>query len=174
MNDIADDCIDAILTMPENLCPQQQVSVALDDVTDFIPHSGSMALLDRIVNFDDQGLTAELVVRGDGLFGDDQSVPAWAGIEYMAQTVAAYVGVKARQANEPIRMGFLLGTRRYSSNVAAFKVGAVLTIRVEKIIQDDGLGVFDCRIEGENIKVTANLNVYQPPLDKALIKNIAS
>ncbi len=135
------------------------------DVADVIPHTGDMVLLDRIIDYDDQGLTAELMVRGDGLFGDDQTVPAWAGIEYMAQTIAAYVGIKARQANEPIRMGFLLGTRRYSSNVAAFKVGARLTIRAEKIIQDDGLGVFDCRIMGEGVEVTANLNVYQPPVN---------
>jgi predicted hotdog family 3-hydroxylacyl-ACP dehydratase len=135
------------------------------DVVDLIPHTGDMVLLERIVDYDDKGLTAELVVRGDGLFGDNQTVPAWAGIEYMAQAVAAYVGVKAKQANEPIRLGFLLGTRRYNSNVAVFKVGAILTIRVEKIIQDDGLGVFDCRILGEGVEVTANLNVYQPPLN---------
>ncbi|HEY8036628.1 MAG TPA: hotdog family protein [Methylobacter sp.] len=136
----------------------------MNNVTDLIPHTGDMVLLDRIIDYDDQGLTAELVVRGDGLLGDDQTVPAWAGIEYMAQTIAAYVGIKARQANELIRMGFLLGTRRYSSNVAVFKVGAMLTIRIDKIIQDDGLGVFDCLIMGEGVEVTANLNVYQPPL----------
>ncbi len=138
----------------------------MNDITELIPHTGDMVLLDRIVDYDDMGLTAELAVRGDGLLGgDDQTVPAWGGIEYMAQTVAAYVGMKERQANEPIRMGFLLGTRRYSSNVAAFKVGSMLTIRVKKIIQDDGLGVFDCRIQGEGVEVTANLNVYQPPLN---------
>ncbi len=138
----------------------------MNDAADLIPHSGSMVLLDRIIGFDDRGLTAELVVRGDALLGgDDNSVPAWVGIEYMAQTIAAYAGVTARQANEPIRLGFLLGTRRYSSNVAAFKVGAALTVRVERIIQDDGLGVFDCRIIGEGVEVTANLNVYQPPIN---------
>ncbi|MGZ4955286.1 MAG: ApeP family dehydratase [Methylobacter sp.] len=135
------------------------------EVADLIPHTGDMVLLDRIVDHDDQGLTAELVVRGDGLLGDDETIPAWAGIEYMAQAVAAYAGVMARQANEPIRLGFLLGTRRYSSNVAAFKVGTMLTIRVEKIIQDDNLGVFDCLISGDGVEITANLNVYQPPLD---------
>jgi len=140
----------------------------MNDITELIPHTGDMVLLDRIVDYDDMGLTAELAVRGDGLLGgDDQTVPAWGGIEYMAQTVAAYVGMKAKQANEPIRMGFLLGTRRYNSNVAAFKVGATLTIRVEKIMQDDGLGVFDCRIQGEGVEVAANLNVYQPPLNNA-------
>lgn len=145
------------------------------DVAGLIPHSGEMVLLDRIIDYDDQGLTAELAVRGDGLLGgDERTVPAWAGIEYMAQTVAVYVGVKAKLANEPIRMGFLLGTRRYNSNVAAFKVGARLTIRVEKIIQDDGLGVFDCRIQGEGVEVTANLNVYQPPLNSTPVENVAS
>ncbi|MDP1664744.1 MAG: hotdog family protein [Methylobacter sp.] len=137
----------------------------MNDVAGLIPHTGVMVLLDRIIDCDDQSLTAELVVRGDGLFGDDETVPAWAGIEYMAQAIAAYVGVKARQANEPIRLGFLLGTRRYSSNVAVFKVGATITVRVNKIMQDDGLGVFECRILGEGVDVAANLNVYQPPLN---------
>ena len=150
---VADDCMDAGGRATQGA------------VAELIPHTGDMVLLDRVVDYDDQGLTAELAVRGDGLLGDEQTVPAWAGIEYMAQTVAAYVGMKARQADEPIRMGFLLGTRRYNSNVAAFKVGSKLTIRVEKIIQDDGLGVFECRIEGAGVEVTANLNVYQPPLN---------
>jgi predicted hotdog family 3-hydroxylacyl-ACP dehydratase len=137
----------------------------MNAVADLIPHTGSMVLLDRIVDYDGQGLTAELAVRGDGLLGDDKAVPAWAGIEYMAQAIAAYAGVMARRAGEPIRLGFLLGTRRYNSNVAAFKVGETLTVRVEKIMQDDNLGVFDCRILGEGVEVTANLNVYQPPLN---------
>ncbi|MGR9013383.1 MAG: ApeP family dehydratase [Gammaproteobacteria bacterium] len=139
------------------------------DVADLIPHTGSMVLLDRIVSFDEQSLTAELTVRDDGLLGgDERSVPAWAGIEFMAQTIAAYAGVMAKQVHEPIRLGFLLGTRRYNSNAAAFKVGSTLTIRVEKIMQDDSLGVFNCRILGESVEVTANLNVYQPPLYKPM------
>lgn len=176
MNKVADDCIDTIDTLPtmmEELKSRSEQRRAptvglLNDtvaVTDLIPHSGSMVLLDRIINYDDQSLTAELVVRDDGLLGDDKSVPSWAGIEYMAQTIAAYAGISARQANEPIRLGFLLGTRRFSSNIAAFKVGSKLTIRVNKIMQDDGLGVFDCLIQGVDVEVTANLNVFQLPLN---------
>lgn len=138
----------------------------MNAVADLIPHSGSMVLLERIIDYDDQSLVAEVAVRGDGLLGgDEKSVPAWVGIEYMAQAIAAFAGMTAKQANEPIRLGFLLGTRRYSSNVGAFKVGSTLTIRVKKIMQDDNLGVFDCRILGEGVEVTAKLNVYQPPLN---------
>ena len=145
----------------------------MTDCTDFevaglIPHSGKMVLLDRIIAFDDNALTAELRVRADGLLGDDKTVPAWAGIEYMAQAIAAYAGIMAKKAGEPIKIGFLLGTRLYSSNVSEFAVASVLTVRVEKIIQDDKLGVFDCRIQGNGIDIAANLTVYQPPLNETV------
>jgi predicted hotdog family 3-hydroxylacyl-ACP dehydratase len=133
-------------------------------IAELIPHTGPMILLDRVIAFDDNSLSAELVVRS-GLFGDDKTVPAWVGIEYMAQTIGAYAGMKARLAGEPIRLGFLLGTRRYSGNAAEFKVGTALAVRVVKIMQDDRLGAFECRILGEGIEISANLNVYQPPLD---------
>ncbi len=133
-------------------------------IAELIPHTGPMILLDRVIAFDDNSLSAGLVVRS-GLFGDDKTVPAWLGIEYMAQTIGAYAGMKARLAGEPIRLGFLLGTRRYSGNAAEFKVGTPLTVQVEKIMQDDRLGAFECRILGEGIEISANLNVYQPPLN---------
>jgi predicted hotdog family 3-hydroxylacyl-ACP dehydratase len=134
------------------------------DIVELMPHSGNMALLDRLIEYDDNSASAELVVRGDGLLGDDKTVPAWAGIEYMAQTIAVYAGIIAKITGDPIKLGFLLGTRRYKSNVAEFKVGSTLTVRVEKIMQDERLGVFDCRIQGDNVEISANLNVYEPPI----------
>ena len=134
------------------------------DIAELIPHTGKMVLLDRIVSCGNNALSAELVVRDDGFLGNDKTVPAWVGIEYMAQTIAACAGIMAKQAGEPVKLGFLLGTRRYDSNVAEFKVGSTLTVYVEKIIQNDGLGAFECRIQGVGVEVCANLNVYQPPL----------
>ena len=134
-----------------------------NDVATLIPHSGRMVLLDRVVQFDGNNLTTEMTVRNDGLFGNEKEVPAWAGIEYMAQAVAAYAGIKSKLAGEPIKLGYLLGTRRYNSNVSTISVGASLTIHIKNIIQDDKLGVFDCSIWGNGIEITANLTVYQPP-----------
>ena len=135
------------------------------DIAGFIPHSGRMVLLDRIINFDEHALSAELVVRDDGLLGNDETVPAWAGIEYMAQAVAAHVGIKSKQVGEPVKLGFLLGTRRYTSNVSSFDVGTTLTVQVKIIIQDNKLSVFDCKIYGTGIEISANLNVYQLPIE---------
>jgi predicted hotdog family 3-hydroxylacyl-ACP dehydratase len=131
----------------------------MSSISELIPHSGEMILIDRILHHDAHTLTTELVVRGDGFIcGDDKTVPSWIGIEYMAQTIAAYGGTVAKQAN----IGFLLGTRRYNCNVSTFEVGTKLIISAKKIMQDGNLAAFECLIFGENVEVSATLNVYQP------------
>lgn len=131
-------------------------------VAELVPHAGSMMLLERVIDYTPDQMIAEAIVRNDGLFGDGGKIPAWMGIEYMAQTVAALGGMNRRLVGKSINLGFLLGTRRYDCNVDSFAVGAVLTVHVKKLIQDQGLGVFDCYITAEGIKASAKLNVYQP------------
>ena len=135
------------------------------NISDLLPHDGNMVLLDRVLEYDQESLVAEVVVRDDGLFGDGQTIPAWIGIEYMAQTVAAHGGMMCHLAGKPINLGFLLGTRRYTSNISDFVVGARLTVKVHRLIEDQGLGVFICQISGDGCDLSAKLNVYQP--DKA-------
>ncbi|WFP50273.1 3-hydroxylacyl-ACP dehydratase [Methylomonas sp. EFPC3] len=139
------------------------------DIAELLPHTGDMVLLDRVVSFEEDRLSAVLTVRGEGLlFGDERAVPAWAALEYMAQAIGAYVGLQAKQAGQPIRLGFLLGSRLLQSNVGTLPVGCELAVTIEKIVQDEQLGVFDCRVSGDNIEISAKLNVYQPRSDQSL------
>lgn len=131
-------------------------------VDQLVPHAGIMMLLDRVLEYEGDRLVAEVVVRGDALFGDGDTVPSWLGIEYMAQSVAALGGMKRRLAGKPINLGFLLGTRRYECNVAVFPVGTRLTVNAQQMVQDQGLGVFDCHLKARGIVASAKLNVYQP------------
>ncbi|ANE54644.1 MULTISPECIES: hypothetical protein [Methylomonas] len=138
-------------------------------MADLLPHTGAMVLLERVVSFDADRLSAALTVRGDGLlFGDEREVPAWVAIEYMAQAIGAFAGLQAKLAGQPIRLGFLLGSRLFESNVATLPVGCCLTVAIEKIVHDEQLGVFDCRVSGDNIEIGAKLNVYQPRFDQPL------
>jgi predicted hotdog family 3-hydroxylacyl-ACP dehydratase len=131
-------------------------------LNELLAHEGCMMLLDKIIKFDDQSMVTEVIVRDDGLFGDDKAVPALVGIEYMAQTISAHGGMMDKIAQRPTYLGFLLGTRSYTSNVDCFLTGSKLTVTVQKIIQEQGLGVFDCKINAPGVLVEAKLNVYQP------------
>ena len=63
----------------------------------------------------------------------------------------------------PVELGFLLGTRNYSCNVDRFPAGSTLLIHANRSLQDDnGMCVFECRLEGTGILVEARLNVFQP------------
>jgi len=133
------------------------------NITDLVPHSGKMLLLEQVIHYDEQSLTAEVIVWQDGLFDQGQTVPSWLGIEYMAQTIAAYTGVQDRLAGRSIRTGFLLGTRRYEVNRSAFDVGERLIVSVKELMRDQVLAVFECELNSDKINASAKLNVYQPP-----------
>lgn len=131
-------------------------------VSELLAQTGRMMLLDKVVNFDHQSMVCEVIVRYDGLFGDEHTIPALVGIEYMAQTIAAHGSMLDKIAGRPSHIGFLLGTRSYASNCDAFLTSSVLTVGVTRLIQEQGLGVYDCTITAPGVLVEAKLNVYQP------------
>ena len=134
-------------------------------IAELIPHAADMILIDEVVSFGAEDIETRLTVRPGGLFNQaDGSLPAWVGIELMAQSIAAYAGCQARQAGLPVELGFLLGTRKYECNVECFPLGAELHIQASRTLQDDnGMGVFECRLGGPGIEVFARLNVFRPP-----------
>lgn len=133
-------------------------------VTELIPHAAGMVLLDEVLAVDDQHAVASLTVRADGLFDDGRGrVPGWVGIEYMAQTVALYGGYQRLRRGLPVTLGFLLGTRRYQSNVASFAVGTRLEVEARMLlVEPSGLSSFECLLRGDGIEVSARLNAFQP------------
>lgn len=131
-----------------------------------LPHAAPMILLDEIIEADQTSLRAALTVPTNGLFNDpiyNGAVPAWVGIEYMAQAVAAHAGYLSRLNGELPTIGFLLGSRLYQSNVASFECGSHLKIHVEEILKgDNGMAVYQAIIEGPGIEVTARINGFLP------------
>ena len=132
---------------------------------DLLPHAGDMILIDEVIEFGEEDIRTRIHVRPGGLFNRaDGSLPAWVGIELMAQSVAAYAGCQARSKDEPVELGFLLGTRKFECNVEHFPAGSELIIHAQRSLQDDsGMGVFECHLSGPGIDATARLNVYRPP-----------
>lgn len=135
----------------------------LPAIAELVPHQPPMLLLDELAHCSADSVVCRLAVRADGLFDRDGLVPAWLGIEYMAQAVAVFSGVEHWRAGEPTRIGFLLGTRRFHSNVSSLRVGQVLEVSAHRVIQgDNGMAAFECRLSGEGVEQTARLSVYEP------------
>ena len=134
-------------------------------LAELLPHAGDMILIDEVLSFDSEQIHARVRVRPGGLFNRaNGDLPAWVGIELMAQSIAAYAGCRARQQELPVELGFLLGTRKFECNVEHFPSGIDLHIHAQRSLEDDnGMGVFECHLTGPGVQATARLNVFRPP-----------
>lgn len=144
---------------------QQKASILATPVADFVPHSAPMVLLDRIVDFTDNSLTAEVEVNPECRFFTPAAagIESWVSIEYMAQAIAALAGVRAHLAGEPVKLGFLLGTRKMDIASPLMQAGQSYQIYIEELyMADSGLGAFSCSVkQGDTVISEAKLNVFE-------------
>ncbi|WP_416306494.1 3-hydroxylacyl-ACP dehydratase [Neptunicella sp. SCSIO 80796] len=135
-------------------------------IENVIPHRAPMILLDELVSFDQQTAVCRVAICSDSPFFDQerQLVPNHVGIEYMAQSIAAYAGAHEKDQGHQIQVGFLLGSRKYRSFCDGFAKGMELTIKVTLLYQEEsGLSVFDCQIlQRDRLLAEAKVNTFQP------------
>jgi predicted hotdog family 3-hydroxylacyl-ACP dehydratase len=130
-----------------------------------IPHRGTMLLLDAVLSCDDETLTARATVQAGAWYADEHgAMPAWIGIELMAQGIAAHVSLRAMHAGERARPGVLLGTRSYQAHASAFACGAPLVIGVREVLRsEEGHSAYECTIEQDGVRrADAVIKVFQP------------
>jgi predicted hotdog family 3-hydroxylacyl-ACP dehydratase len=142
------------------------------DIEAVVPHRGRMRMVDQLLANDPDSVVVSAEIRSNNLFADAHGVPVWVGIEYMAQAIAAWAGCRALDRQEAVRIGFLLGTRRYDSYCQHFAFGAQLRIEATReLFGDNGLGMFSCRIlEGEAELARAHVSVFEPPDPEAFLE----
>ncbi|WP_082035574.1 hotdog family protein [Shewanella sp. cp20] len=163
------------LTPESESQPMSQLNTPLAEIPldAVLPHRAPMILIDKLLEQAPDTLLTEVNISAESAYFDDasQSVPNYVGIEYMAQSIAALAGLEASARGEPIRVGFLLGTRKLTFAIPAYRLGERYQTRVSRLYQEDnGLAVFDCKIFHNNQLVAeANVNVFQPQDTQAYI-----
>jgi predicted hotdog family 3-hydroxylacyl-ACP dehydratase len=137
-------------------------ATAIPPIEELVPHARPMILVDRLVSYAPGRAVAEVVLRPDSPFVDEGKVRALVAVEYMAQSVAAYAGMRSRLKGEKPALGFLLGSRDLKLAVDHFRAGDSLRVDLEHVFGDDQLGSFKCRVDrGAETVAEALLSVYQ-------------
>jgi predicted hotdog family 3-hydroxylacyl-ACP dehydratase len=142
---------------------------AFGSIETILPHRGTMLLLDSVSTCTDETLSAFASVRADAWYADaDGAMPAWIGIELMAQAIAAHVALLSMRAGGRARPGVLLGSRRYEAHVPVFATGVHLRIEAKELLRgEEGHGAYECAIyhdedHGSVCCAEAVIKVYQP------------
>jgi predicted hotdog family 3-hydroxylacyl-ACP dehydratase len=142
-------------------------------ITDVLPQQGAMLLLDEVLEHGAEHVVCGVTLHERSQFCDGaRGVPAWVGLEYMAQTMCAYSGVEEARAGLRPSIGLLLGARRYQAHVDYFPVGARLRIRADLVLRDENdLVAFDCTIHhGEALLARGDVKALRPKDVMAVIR----
>lgn len=132
---------------------------------ELIPQSGPMRLIDRIVSEGEKSVCVAAEIRASNIFYEpDRGMPAYTGLELMAQAISTYDGLERWRDGLPPTIGYLLGCRRYSTTRRYFHDGETLFIEVQSLLGEGALASFDCHIKDADGSIIADgvINVYRP------------
>lgn len=134
-------------------------------VSELLPHRPPMIVIDEVVAAGNGWVETRTRVTAEHVLFDTNAreLPGWALIELMAQTAAVFGGLPDHAEQRAIRIGYLLGTRRFELFKRGVSENAVLHVRAVREFHDpDGMGAFDCTVShGGDTVAEARLNVYQ-------------
>ncbi len=133
---------------------------------ELMPHAHPMILIDQLRSLDEGYFTTTVRIAEDCPFFEPScGVPTYVGIEYIAQTVCAVIGLQARQAGDAVQPGYLLGTRKFETTMPYFVLGSMLTVQVMEEFESTELGKYAGEISdvsGATI-VKTSITVYSGP-----------
>lgn len=131
-----------------------------------LPHGESAVFIERIVEHDESGIACEVVPgKRDGALAENEVIPTELGIEYMAQAVAAYAGL--REAVERRRdVGYVIAVRDLRVHTPGFVLGETLLVRATWQWGEANLARFSTSIERNGtLLASAFLSVFRPKHD---------
>jgi predicted hotdog family 3-hydroxylacyl-ACP dehydratase len=114
-------------------------------ITDVLPHSGRAVLLDAVLEHGPRHTicSADAIRAADFALADG-TIPAWVGLEFLAQGVAAHAGLQARERGEVPSLGLFLGSRSVRLHADALTPGRALLVHVEHRLGLRGPSSFAC------------------------------
>jgi len=135
-------------------------------VAELLPHRAPMRLLDAVLEAGADHVRVAAIVRDEAPFGDGTGgVPAYVGVEYMAQAACVYSGLELRGQGLPPKIGLLFGVRLYRSTLPRFSAGQRLQVCARLTLREaSGLAAFDCEIfgaQGESL-AQADIKAFRP------------
>jgi len=105
-----------------------------------LPHRAPMLLLKEVLSCSDSAIQCKFMHVPEDAFTDAHGRrPAWVGIEYMCQAIAALEGTLRLRENETIKPSFVIGSKRVSVKEPYLLPNQEFLVNVETQMRDDAM-----------------------------------
>jgi len=133
-------------------------------IEELVPHTGAMVLLDAMTAWSRGSAQCVATVREGAPFVREGAVESAVTIEYMAQAVAACLGYEALVSGGGVRVGMIIGCKRFEAHADELRVGDKLVIDVQCLQGNDTLSHFGCQLRRRGALFSeATLTLYHAP-----------
>lgn len=133
-------------------------------VEELVPHRGTMCLLESIDDYGCDWLRAGVVTRRTSPFAHEAGIPAWLGIEYMAQAASAFGGIEQVQRGMRPSIGLLIGSRYYRAVQTFIPFDTRLDVLATIAMRDaQDFAAYDCTVSVAGaVLAECTLKAYRP------------
>ncbi len=143
-----------------------------------VPHRWPMLLIDSVLSSDDKGVWAVARLKADSAFVNDGRVSTAVGLEYLAQTAAAFFTLQSTEAPATVRQGMLISCPRLDADIPWFTVGDSLLLharpasRMPTAGQGRGLVKFvgDVYVIPQGVPIDAHMPSRMPAAQRGLVR----
>jgi predicted hotdog family 3-hydroxylacyl-ACP dehydratase len=126
------------------------------EIRTFIPHAGTMCLLDSVLDWDDESIVCTTNTHCDRAnpLRRDGRLSALHALEYGAQAAAIHGGLRARAAGATAPPCYLAALRDAHLHVARLDdLASPLEVRAQRLFGDSGNTIYQCAISANGISV---------------------
>jgi predicted hotdog family 3-hydroxylacyl-ACP dehydratase len=124
------------------------------EIRTLIPHAGTMCLLDRVIDWDDESIVCTTGTHRDmtNPLRRDGRLSALHALEYGAQAAAIHGGLRARTAGTTAPACYLAALRDAHLYVDRLDdLTAPLEVRAQRLFGDSGNTIYQCVISANGI-----------------------
>lgn len=138
----------------------------MKSVLNYIPHKKTMALIENIYSFEKDNFEIGLEITEKSLLVSKEGVPSYFGVEFMAQSIAAY-NTYFLEESKRSKIGFMVSIRGYKATIANFPIGSSLRIHVSPVLIVSNSGTFNCKIFcNGNEAASGRITAYVPTVEE--------
>jgi len=98
------------------------------DISSMLPHDHPMIFVDKLISSDDVSAVVEATIKDEYPF-TSENIGTWIGLEFMAQAAAILANL-AEPHGEKAKLGFLLGSRKFTAHAPKFIPGQKIFISI--------------------------------------------
>lgn len=106
-------------------------------MTELVPHGLPMLALAELLDWKPGYARARLVVSADSLFQREGRIDTTVALEYMAQTVAACLGMESRTGGTGVRVGMVIACRQMTIERPYLQLGEELVLEAQMVHGSD-------------------------------------